>query len=74
MQKWNYKHDVMMYNTIIDGLCKDRNVDDALSLLVEMTEQDVTPDAITHSTLIHGLCNLGRRKESNKNVERHDRQ
>ncbi|CAL5416392.1 unnamed protein product [Camellia sinensis] len=66
MQKWNYKPNVVMYNTIIDSLCKDRNVDDALSLLVEMTQQDVAPDVITYSTLIHGLCNLGQWEEAKR--------
>ncbi|XP_028084935.1 putative pentatricopeptide repeat-containing protein At1g12700, mitochondrial [Camellia sinensis] len=61
------------YGTLMDGyvgqsslLCKDINVDDALSLLVEMIQQDVALDVITYSTLIHGLCNLGRWEEAKR--------
>lgn len=55
---------VQHYSTIIDSLCKDRMVDDALQLFNEMTQKGVPVNVLTYSSLIHGLCNFGREKEA----------
>ena len=46
MEKWNYKPTVVMYNTIIDSLCEDGNIDNALSLLSEIRRGDIMPDLV----------------------------
>ncbi|XP_059629784.1 pentatricopeptide repeat-containing protein At1g63150-like [Cornus florida] len=57
---------VMYNNSIIDSLCKDRMVDDALVFFSEMIEKGMLPDVITYNSLIHGLCNFGRWKEAKR--------
>nr|XP_027071727.1 pentatricopeptide repeat-containing protein At1g62680, mitochondrial-like [Coffea arabica] len=54
------------YNTIIDGLCKDKMMDQALSLLHEMIEKGIAPNVITYSCLVRGLCNLSKWKDVEK--------
>ncbi|KAM7462446.1 hypothetical protein LguiA_030567 [Lonicera macranthoides] len=54
---------VYCYSMIIDSLCKDRMIIDAKNLLVEMTKKGISPDVVTYSSLIHGLCNFGQWKE-----------
>ncbi|GKB92737.1 putative tetratricopeptide-like helical domain superfamily protein [Tanacetum coccineum] len=49
------------YNMIIDGLCKDKMVDQALELFDKMIEK-----GITYNSLIHGLRNFGREGEAAK--------
>ena len=61
MDKRGCKPDVMTYSTIIDSLCKDEMVDDALKLFNEMIlHKGILPDVVTYSSLIRGLCNQGR--------------
>ncbi|KAF5962200.1 hypothetical protein HYC85_003409 [Camellia sinensis] len=59
MEEGSYKPDIIVYSTVIDGLCKDRMVDDAMKLFSKMNEQGIRPDVITYTSLIHGLCNFG---------------
>ncbi|CAN6580195.1 unnamed protein product [Malus baccata var. baccata] len=51
------------YNPIMDSLCKERRIDDALTLFRDMISKSVVPGIITYSTLIHGLCNTSRWEE-----------
>jgi pentatricopeptide repeat protein len=55
---------VVLYSTIIDSLCKDRLVTEALNMLSEMMSKGIQPDLVTYNSLIQGLCNFGRWKEA----------
>jgi len=50
------------YNVLINGYCKSRSKDDAKSLLVEMSEKELTADTVTKQ----GLCPVGRPREPPK--------
>ncbi|KAJ6918394.1 hypothetical protein NC651_012591 [Populus alba x Populus x berolinensis] len=50
------------YNILINGYCKSRRKDDAKSLLVEMSEKELTADTVTK----RGLCKAGRPREPPK--------
>jgi len=49
----------VLYSTIIDSLCKDRLVIEALNFLSEMTSKGIQPNVFTYNSLIQGLCNFG---------------
>ncbi|KAM7462402.1 LOW QUALITY PROTEIN: hypothetical protein LguiA_030523 [Lonicera macranthoides] len=86
METLNFEADTMIvfeadtmvywYNMIIDSLCKDRMISDAMNLLVKMTEKGISLNVVTYTSfflfldkkhtytsLIHGLCNFGQWKE-----------
>ncbi|GFP95765.1 pentatricopeptide repeat-containing protein at1g62910 [Phtheirospermum japonicum] len=52
------KPNTHIYNMVIDGLCKDRMMYDALKLFDEMSEKVIPPDVATYNALVCGLCNL----------------
>ncbi|KAM7522686.1 hypothetical protein LguiA_012588 [Lonicera macranthoides] len=64
MGKHNFEADTHCYSMIIDSLCKDRMVSDAMSLFAEMTEKGLSPYVVTYSCLIWGLCNCRQWKEA----------
>ncbi|KAK4339146.1 hypothetical protein RND71_040608 [Anisodus tanguticus] len=49
--------DIKNKSIVIDALCKDRNLDDAINLLNEMKQKGIRPNIVTYSSLIDGLCN-----------------
>ncbi|GFQ00403.1 pentatricopeptide repeat-containing protein at1g62670 mitochondrial [Phtheirospermum japonicum] len=52
------KPNTHIYRMVIDSLCKDKMMDDALKLFDEMSEKGIPPDVVTYNALICGLCNL----------------
>ncbi|XP_071913965.1 pentatricopeptide repeat-containing protein At3g48810-like [Coffea arabica] len=56
-QKRPCKPNAIIYSTIIDSLCKDKMVDEALALLQEMIEKDIPPNVLTYNCLIQGPGN-----------------
>jgi len=52
--------DVVMYNTIIDCLCKHKLVPEACDLFSEMSVKGVSADVVTYNTLIYGFCIVGK--------------
>ena len=56
------KPNAIVRNTIIDSLCKDKLVDQALALLEEMIEKGIYPSIVTYSSLIQDICNLSKWK------------
>ncbi|KAJ0049295.1 hypothetical protein Pint_17037 [Pistacia integerrima] len=48
-----------MHNSVIDGLCKAGNVDEANAIMTEM-EKRCKPDKITFTSVIIGHCMKGR--------------
>ncbi|PWA73578.1 tetratricopeptide-like helical domain-containing protein [Artemisia annua] len=70
MDERGCKPDVVVYNTIIDSLCKDKLIDEAFKLFKEMVfQKGISPDAITYSSLIDGLRKLGRWDEAPKMLQ-----
>ncbi|KAG2299475.1 hypothetical protein Bca52824_035947 [Brassica carinata] len=45
---------------MIDGLCKNGLLDEAVKMLNEMSRDGVDPDIVTYSALINGFCKVGR--------------
>jgi pentatricopeptide repeat domain-containing protein 1 len=57
------KTDVVIHNTIIDSLCKDKLVIDAYVLYSEMIAKKISPDVVTFNALIYGFCVVGQLKK-----------
>ncbi|KAJ0976402.1 hypothetical protein J5N97_018367 [Dioscorea zingiberensis] len=54
-----FKPDVFTFSSIIDGLCRVYQMDDAFDCFSEMVEWGVSPNAVTYNILIHSLCIVG---------------
>ncbi|KAF7082043.1 hypothetical protein CFC21_085924 [Triticum aestivum] len=50
--------DVVTYSTVIDGLLKEGEVDQAYRLFSEMLRQGVSPNIVTCNSIISGMCKL----------------
>nr|GEW12535.1 hypothetical protein [Tanacetum cinerariifolium] len=55
---------VIMYNNIVDSLCKNGRVNHAFRIYHEMTEKGVVSNNVTHMCLMKGLCGFGLRVEA----------
>jgi pentatricopeptide repeat domain-containing protein 1 len=51
--------DVQNYNVMINGLCKNKMVNEAVNLFKEMHLKNMSPNTITFNSLIDGLCKSG---------------
>ncbi|KAL5547012.1 hypothetical protein UlMin_006699 [Ulmus minor] len=60
------KPSVVVYNTVIDSLCKDGLFVDALNIFSEMIRQGIVPNIVTYNSLIHGACKIGQWKEARR--------
>ena len=47
---------------MIEGYCRCRRIDEAVSLIKDMDSKRLVPDTVTYNTLICGMCSLGRLK------------
>jgi pentatricopeptide repeat protein len=48
---------VISYNTLLDGLCKEKRTDDAMDVVLRrMPELSCTPNVFSYNTLLNGLC------------------
>ncbi|KAL2925714.1 hypothetical protein RDABS01_033898 [Bienertia sinuspersici] len=61
---WRCMPDVVIYNTIIDSLCKAQLLSQALRVLAEMKSKGIPPNVITNTSLIRGMCTTGHWKEA----------
>jgi len=50
---------IVIYNTIIDSLSKDKLLPQALKLFSEMKSDGTSPNIITYTALVLGLCGSG---------------
>ena len=55
---------LIIYNTIIDSLCKDRLLNDARDLFLAMKQRGIKPNVVTYTSLIRGLYNSGFQDEA----------
>ena len=53
------KPNVITYNTLIHGFCKEGDIAMAVRMFKEMAAEEVRPNVITCNTLIDGLCKNG---------------
>jgi pentatricopeptide repeat protein len=51
---------------VIDKLFKDRRMDLALKVLAKMLESSCTPNVVTYTEMIDGLCKVGKDEEALK--------
>ncbi|CDY44766.1 BnaC02g01210D [Brassica napus] len=58
------KPSVATYNSMVDGWCKEGEIDLAMSCVARMYEDEKDPDVVTYTSLIHGLCASGRPGEA----------
>uniref|UniRef100_A0A6N2MAQ8 Amine oxidase domain-containing protein n=1 Tax=Salix viminalis TaxID=40686 RepID=A0A6N2MAQ8_SALVM len=66
MEQNGGKPNVVTYNTIIDNLCKDRLVNEAMEFLSEMLDRGIQPNVVTYNSIVHGFCNLGQLNEATR--------
>ena len=53
------KLDVVIYISLIDGLCKMGELDFSMKMKILMVEKGMAPDVFTYISLIQGLSNGG---------------
>uniref|UniRef100_A0A803KN41 Pentatricopeptide repeat-containing protein n=1 Tax=Chenopodium quinoa TaxID=63459 RepID=A0A803KN41_CHEQI len=58
------KPGLVIYNTIIDSLCKDRLLQQAMDLFSAMKTDGIQPNVVTYNSLIRGFYNSGCREEA----------
>lgn len=57
------KPDIVMYNTIIDSLGRDKLTSEAYDLYSQMLSEKISPDIITYSSsLMYAFCVIGQWK------------
>ena len=55
---------MVIYITIINGVCKDKLVSEACDLYCVMAVKEISADVVTYNSLIYGLCIVGKLKEA----------
>uniref|UniRef100_A0A803KNR1 Pentatricopeptide repeat-containing protein n=1 Tax=Chenopodium quinoa TaxID=63459 RepID=A0A803KNR1_CHEQI len=60
----HFMPNVVIYNTLIDSLCKDNLLPQALRLFKELKVKGISPNVVTYNTLIRGMLTLGQPKEA----------
>ncbi|CAI9754961.1 unnamed protein product [Fraxinus pennsylvanica] len=63
MEKNGCKPDVISYNVIISGLCREGKAREAHDLLEDMPRRKCFPDVVTYRILVDGLCDQMHLKE-----------
>ncbi|XP_057780956.1 putative pentatricopeptide repeat-containing protein At1g12700, mitochondrial [Salvia miltiorrhiza] len=58
------KPDVYSYTAVIDRLCKEGKVNDALQLFSSLGDKGISPDVVAYNSIIEGLCNRRRMDEA----------
>uniref|UniRef100_A0A803KN50 Pentatricopeptide repeat-containing protein n=1 Tax=Chenopodium quinoa TaxID=63459 RepID=A0A803KN50_CHEQI len=58
------KPGLVIYNTIIDSLCKDSLLQQAMDLFSAIKTEGIQPDVVTYNSLIRGFYNSGCREEA----------
>jgi pentatricopeptide repeat protein len=56
--------DIVNYDTLLDGLCKHRMIDEAQQIFYEMQKQGLSFDVVTYNTLMDEFCKKGNRTEA----------
>ena len=68
LKKYNFTPftftNMVIYITIINGVCKDKLVSEACDLYCVMAVKEISADVVTYNSLIYGLCIVGKLKEA----------
>ncbi|XP_031387194.1 pentatricopeptide repeat-containing protein At1g62720-like [Punica granatum] len=60
LEKWEGRSssrvNVVTYNTVVMGLCKEGQLAEAFKLFKKMMDKGVEPTVVTYDTLIHAVC------------------
>ena len=64
MRSSDISPNVIVYHSLIGGLCKKGHVDKAKELFLEMKSSGISPDVFVYNTLIHGLYQFGNDEEA----------
>ena len=59
---------LITYNSLLDGLVKNNQMNEADRLFHELLKTPIKPDLITFSTLLKGYCKKGNMKKVNEAV------
>ncbi|KAI3823784.1 hypothetical protein L1987_05225 [Smallanthus sonchifolius] len=51
---------LITYSTLMDGLCEEGRLEEAVCLFEEMVSKKIVPDALTYNILINGFCRGGK--------------
>lgn len=51
-----HEMDLFTYSILLDYLCKNRHLDEAMSLLKDIEGSNMEPDVQIYNILIDGLC------------------
>ncbi|KAM7489727.1 hypothetical protein LguiB_027211 [Lonicera macranthoides] len=49
---------VVIYNLLIDGLCKDKHVNEVFKIFYDVIRKGIKPDVVTYNYMILGVCNF----------------
>jgi pentatricopeptide repeat protein len=66
------KVDVITYNTLIQALCKDGDVDTALRFFADMEVRGLQPDTFTYNVVLSALSEAGRSEEAQNMLHKLD--
>ncbi|MCI31326.1 pentatricopeptide repeat-containing protein, partial [Trifolium medium] len=66
MQKQGLKPNTITYNSLINGLCNNGKLEDAVNLWDKMVGLGLKPDIVTYNALINGFCKKKMMKEAKK--------
>ncbi|KAK1552628.1 hypothetical protein Q3G72_020546 [Acer saccharum] len=64
MQDKGILPNVITYNALMNGLCKERRIDEAYKFFAEMKEKGILPNKYTYTILISENCNRGNWQEA----------
>ncbi|ERM98599.1 hypothetical protein AMTR_s00109p00063250 [Amborella trichopoda] len=57
---------IITYNSLLNGLCKDGKIEEAIKLFELMYQGSMEPDVIIYNALLNGLCRKGLVDEGRK--------
>ncbi|ONK63930.1 uncharacterized protein A4U43_C07F20380 [Asparagus officinalis] len=66
MVKSGCKPDVVMYSTLINGLCRAGRVEEAREVVDEMVKEKCEPNCLTFTPLLQAYCSNGRIEEAKR--------
>jgi len=55
---------LIILNTLVNGLCLQGRIAEAVNLVNKMEKIGYKPDSITYGTIMNGLCKIGKTSES----------
>ncbi|KAL4565816.1 hypothetical protein LXL04_029922 [Taraxacum kok-saghyz] len=69
MELQGISRNVVTYNTLIDGLCKNRRAEEAAMLMDQMIIEGLKPDKFTYNSILSHFCKMGDIKRATDTVQ-----